>query len=113
MTLTITLPEALEKRLAREARARDLSLEDYALEILEGALPLATFPTLEQVVAKIKALPRNPDSIHLPTASLADTLRDTPTDADFDLEQWSKEWEAVETEMERMTRENDIAEGRG
>lgn len=113
MTLTINLPEELETRLKREATARALSVEEFALDLLDSALEEETHPTLEEVVAKIKAMPPNSASIRLPTGSLADALRDTPSDPDFDLERWNKDWAAVESEMKRIAREDDIAEGRG
>lgn len=113
MTLTIILPEDLEKRLKREATAHDLSLEEYALGLLDNALEQIESPTLETVVANIKAIPPNPNSIRAATGSLAEALQSGPTDLDFDLEQWSREWDSVESEMNQATRSNDEAEGRG
>lgn len=122
MTLTITLPEDLEKRLKREATAHDLSLEEYALGLLDNALEQAAsptreeqeqLPTLEEVVANIRALPPNPNSIRLATGSLAEALGNAPSDPDFDLAQWTRDWGAVESDMNRATVADDKAEGRG
>lgn len=113
MTLIINLPQELETKLKREATARELSPEEYALNLLDDALEQESFPTPKEVVAKIKALPPNPASIRRATGSLADALRNAPHDPDFDLAQWQKDWDAAEAEMKRITRENDIAEGRG
>lgn len=113
MTLTINLPKDLETKLKREAEARALSPEAYALDLLDNALEEEGFPTPKEVVARIKATPPNPASVRRATGSLADALRDAPHDPDFDLEQWQREWDAVEAEMKRITRENDIGEGRG
>lgn len=69
-------------------------------------------PSVSEVVNRIKAIPPNTDLIRQPEGSLADALRDGPTDPDFDLEQWQKEWEAAEAEIKRINLEDDIAEGR-
>lgn len=114
MSMVIRLPQELENRLKREADARALPAEELALVILDHALEEETEPTLEEVVAKIKALPPNPDSIQYPTGSLEDYLRNAPLEpTDFDAEQWEKEWAEIEAEMKRIDREDDIAEGRG
>jgi cell pole-organizing protein PopZ len=80
---------------------------------LEAGAEADDAPTLEEVVAQIKATPPNPAAIHPATASLADLLLDAPEDPDFDLERWTQQWAAVEAEMKAITRANDIAEGRG
>ncbi len=114
MTLLIHLSQELETRLKREASARALSPEDYALALLDDALLEETTPTPEEVVAKIKTIPPEPQYVHPATASVADVLRDMPPEpTDFDLEQWRREWETVEAEMKRIAREDDLAEGRG
>jgi len=46
------------------------------------------------------------------TKSLADILRSAPADPSFDLEKWNREWSAVESEMEAITRANTRAESR-
>lgn len=109
MTLTINLPKELEEQLKREADARHVPIETIALDLLEEAL----YPTPEQVVEKIRKLPRDPQYVQLPTASVAAVLRDAPPEpTDFDLDQWNKEWTAIEAELKRITHENDLAEGR-
>ncbi|MGH9846180.1 MAG: hypothetical protein ACREEM_46355 [Blastocatellia bacterium] len=124
MAITITLPDILATKLQTEAQARDRSAEEFAVELLDQALtaePKETehFPlTLEEVVAKIKSLPPNPNAYRLPTGSLADYLEkslaaEAEDDEEFDLEAWQREWDAVEEEMKAITRANDIAEGRG
>lgn len=121
MTLIINLPEDLEKRLKQEATAHDTSIEEFALGLLENALEpdlsptweeREASPTLEQVVANIRALPPNPNSIRPATGSLAEALRDAPVDPAFDLEQWTMDWQRVETEMDQATKADDSAEGR-
>lgn len=116
MTMTITLPDQLAVKLQAEARQQHLSPDELALNILADALKLEDeadeYPTLEEVVAKIKATPPNPANIHPATQSLADLLRDAPHDPDFDLETWNREWAKVEAEMKAITRADNIAEGR-
>ncbi len=114
MTLTINLPQDLESRLEREASTRQLSIEEIALDILDNALSRDSLSmTPQQVVAKIQSTPPNAQSIRVASGSLADALRAAPSDPEFDLDQWNAEWAAVEAEMKTITRENDIAEGRG
>jgi plasmid stability protein len=113
MTITITLPDQLEAQLQREAAAQQRSVEEVALAILSEALDQErTGPTLEDVVAKIQALPPNPQNIRPARGSLADALRNTSEPSDFDLARWNEEWAAVEAEMKAITRANDRAEGR-
>lgn len=69
--------------------------------------------TLEQFVARIQARPSHPDSIIPAQGSLRDALRNpTYEDDDFDLEEWTKQWSAIEQEMQEITRQDDTAEGR-
>jgi len=42
---------------------------------------------------------------------LAEALRNAPEDPDFDLAEWTAQWQAVEAEMKAITRANDVAEG--
>jgi prevent-host-death family protein len=70
-------------------------------------------PELVALVEQIKATPPNPDAIHPATTSLAELLQDAPEDADFDLETWTRQWNAIEAEMKASDRADDIAEGRG
>jgi hypothetical protein len=115
MSITITLPADVEKGLQAKAEAQQVSVDELIVDILTQVVetePDDFFPSLEEVVAEIKATPPNPACVHPPTASLADLLREAPTDPDFDLETWQREWNRIEAEMKAITRANDIAEGR-
>lgn len=70
-------------------------------------------PELMALVEAIKATPPNPNNIHPATASLADLLQNAPEDPDFDLESWTRQWDAIEAEMKAIDRADDIAEGHG
>ena len=70
-------------------------------------------PKLIALVERIKATPPNPAAIHPATDSLAELLRDAPEDPNFDLETWTRQWNAIEAEMKAIDRADDIAEGRG
>lgn len=114
MALTLTIPDELAEQLQQAAEEQQLSVEEIFVQILRRALHRsAYFPTPEQVVAKIKALPKNPMNPIPAQGSLLDYLRNSPTDPNFDLDAWNREWKAVEAEMKAVTRGNDIAEGRG
>ena len=114
MPVTITLPDELARNLQIRAETRQVSLEQLVADILTQAFVVEDdFPTLEEVVAEIKATPPNPAAIRPATGSLAEDLQNSPEDPDFDLETWTREWARVEAEMKAITRANDIAEGRG
>ena len=114
MALTLTIPDDLAEQLQQAAEEQQLSVEETVAQILRNALPHANyFPTPEQVVAKIKALPKNPLNPIPAQGSLMEYLRNSPTDPNFDLDAWNREWKAVEAEMKAITSANDVAEGRG
>ena len=114
MALFLELPKQIEKELQRQADSRALSPEAVALLLLQEALTPETTdpsPTPQEVVDKIKQLPPNPNAFRPAQGSLAEALESAPTDPDFDLEEWTKEWQLVEAELRAMTLSNTIAEG--
>lgn len=69
--------------------------------------------TPEQVIANVQARPIRLESVIQPKGSLLVALKNpTYADEDFDLDEWTKEWQAVEREMDAITHQNDLAEGR-
>jgi predicted DNA-binding protein len=70
------------------------------------------YPSLEEVVAKIKATPSNPANFHPATQSLAELLVNSPSDPSFDEEEWNQEWARAEEEIKAITRADDQSEGR-
>ena len=99
MSLTITLPDTIEAQLRRKAKAKQLSVEELALDILSTALEgEESLYVLEKVVARIQAMPPNPHSIRPASGSLGKALRHAPEDPDFDLAIWNQEWMAVEAD---------------
>ncbi len=112
MALSIQLTDELENKLNREAKIRKLSPEQVVVDILAGALENDLIPTVAEVVALIKATPPNPAMITPPQGSLADALRHGPTDPDFDLDTWERDWAIAEEELKRINLLDDIAEGR-
>lgn len=117
MGTTITLPEGIESRLRRRAKVQELSIQELALDILHDALDKddALFSdelSLEEVIARIQAMPANPHGIRAAHSSLADALRNAPKVPNFDLDAWQHEWEAVDAEIRAITYADDVAEGR-
>lgn len=111
MTLTITLPDELVEQLQQTAEAQQLSMDETVALILRNALhDNAYFPTLDQVVAKIKATPPNPLSIRPAQGSLADALRAAPRDPEFNLATWTWLWEAIEAEIGALATESGMPE---
>lgn len=116
MPITITLPAELEENLQAKAEAQQRPLDELIVDILANAVEAEAdddWPTLEEVVAEIKALPPNPAAIRPATGSLAEALANSPHDPDFDLETWQRDWAKIEAEMKAIDRANEIAEGRG
>jgi len=106
------LEEIEDVREAIEIKARIASGEERTYSHAEVWDEEDTYPSLEEVVAKIKATPSNPSSFLPATQSLADLLANSPDDPSFDEEAWNREWAEVEAEIETITRANDRAEGR-
>jgi len=106
------LEEIEDMRETVEIKAHIASGEERTYPHEEVWYEEDTYPSLEEVVAKIKATPSDPSNIHLPAQSLAELLADAPDDPSFDEGAWDREWAAVEAEMKDLTRANDRAEGR-
>ncbi len=112
MSMTITVPEPLAGQLKRKAEQDYGDAEKIALTILQDALDSEDFPTVEEVVAKIRSTPPNAKMIRVAQTSLADALRNAPEDLDFNLEEWERQWSMFEEGLKATTIANDIAEGR-
>lgn len=114
MNLTITLPEPLTLALKQRAAQEHKPPVDLALKLLADALEEEEdFPTLEEIVAQIKATPPDPSAIHPPQESLLQLLLDSPPDPNFNLQEWEQEWGHVEAEMKAISRANALAEELG
>lgn len=123
MEITLSLPDVLATKLQTEARAQKRPAEEVAVELLDQALKVELElqeyvpPTLEEVVARIRATPPNPQMIRPPQGSLGEYLAASIAAEDpnepFDEAEWNRQWAAVEAEMKAITRANDLAEGRG
>ena len=96
MTITITLPESIEAKLQQRAKRQQLSITELILNILDDVLEEDDFGlSLDEVVAKIQALPPNPNNIRPAIGSLAEALRESPTDPTFNLAEWQQEWQTI------------------
>ncbi len=116
MSITLTLPESVAARLQTEARARQRSAAELAVELLDQALPGAVNQALEELMSKVSAKPPNPACVRPAAGSLADALTASNTvevaaNGAFDLPEWQRQWAAVEAEMKELERANDRAEG--
>ena len=60
--------------------------------------------TPEEVVADIKRLGPGVSSVQPATASLRELLENAPSDPDFDLEEWTRDWAKIEAEMKEAER---------
>lgn len=105
MSLRVNLPDELAGELAQRATQQRRTAQEVVIDLLNRALGIDQvdgFETPEQVVARIQTLPRNPAALHPAQESLADALRRTSTNEDFDLEEWNQEWAKVEAEIRSL-----------
>ena len=114
MSVTITVGDPLAVQLQRQARSQRMPVDEFVLTLLQNALRVVNedAPTLEEVVANIKATPPTAANLRPATASLRDALRHASECPDFDVASWEQAWRDVEQEMKVTTRANAIAEGR-
>jgi plasmid stability protein len=104
MTVTITLPDHIETQLRCRAQAQQRSVEELILDILNRILDGdMTIPTPEEVVNKIRTSVPNPHNLRPAQGSLAEALRDAPTDPDFDLNQNSQHWDTDDVGSSRFS----------
>ena len=116
MALQISLPDELAGELTRRASQQRRTAQEVVIDLLNHAFGIGedTYSeTPEQVVARIQALPKNPDALRPAQESAADALRRTITNKDFDLDAWEREWATVEAEMREMTILDEIRDTRG
>lgn len=97
MTLTISLPDAVQAKLEKRAKAIDWSVEKMAAHLLDEALSSIPAPgqdemTPESVVARILSSPPKPQNVRAAIGSLSEALRESKSDYNFDLEEWTQEW---------------------
>ena len=114
MATTITLPDSLEARLKQQATGEQ-SLEDVALALLHDAVASLSAPSLDEVVARIKATPPASQPVRPAAGSLADALRaeqHDPAEPAQYWEHWDARWAAAEAELRAMTLADDLREGR-
>ncbi len=116
MEITITLPDFLAAKLQTKAQLRKRPAEEVAVELLDEVLTDQIDVDLDAAIARVRALPVDPGLIHQPTGSLEQYLeesiaREDKENADFDLGDWQKEWDAFEAEQKAVDRADDVAEG--
>jgi hypothetical protein len=89
--------------------------ETAMLADANGGAVESTSSTLEELIAQIKALPPNPQSIHSPDKPveqlLAELDANPPSEALFSYEEWQQLWQEFEAEQKAFEHENDVAEG--
>ena len=99
---TLIVPEQYRRNLSSRTPVRIILLvEDEAGE-QPDTLTLVQEPSIEQVVARIQQLGANPANITPASGLLGQHLSELMQESDptFDLEQWQKEWDQIESAME-------------
>jgi hypothetical protein len=129
MEITLTLPESMVERLERQAEQLNVSVDDLAWNLFSNGLPgdsLATLhpagadqparPSLAEVVARIQAIPPNPDAV-IPATTTIDQVvaywaANPPVEDDLAPEEWDRLWAAFEQELKVIDRADGLAEER-
>ena len=108
MTLTITLPEPLNELLERKATRLQIPIDELATKLLSDVLldEAEDEPTLEEIVARIQALPPNPEGFQRAErahdlAYIDWLLANPPTDT-MTMEEWEQFWPEIEQKIEAM-----------
>lgn len=128
MTMTVTLSENIAERLQAHADKFHLSLDALVEKLLADALPVAEtngvhapaddddLPSLEEVVAMIKATPPNLAAFHPATKTVAQLMAELEAnpseESDITPEEWDRLWAKFEQGLKAADRADDIAEGR-
>lgn len=128
MTVTVTLSARVSEHLQAHADKFHLSLDALVEKLLADALPVVEangfhgpaddddLSSLEEVVARIKATPPNPDAIHPATKSvdelIADLQANPPSDELLTFEEMWPHWQAFEQELKDMDQADAVRAGR-
>src|SRR5258706_5310459 len=92
------LEETEDVEAASKIKEGIASGEEHTSPYNDVGLEEDTYPSLEEVVERIKATSSNPASFHPATQSLAELLANAPSDPSFDEEAWNREWSRIEAE---------------
>lgn len=93
----------------RTAAVIQMNMWQNLLDLLDATGQVATAEgideiTPEQVVAGVQTRPVCSENVILPKGSLLEALQNpTYVDEDFDLDEWTKQWLAVEKEMKAIS----------
>ncbi len=127
MSTSITLPAPLTDWLELRAQRLQLSVDQLVAQLISDALldeqydlppvePDENFPTQEEIVAGIQALPPNPKTFHPATKSveqlLADLAASPSPKSGITPSEWDRMWAAFEQENKTVDLANETAEGR-
>jgi len=115
MPTTVTLDDGLAIKLGQHAKKRKKTMSEYVTQILEDAvngdgMNREDAEELTEVLRKTRSTGQSAAAIRQATGSLSEALSEEAPGAQFDVEQWDREWAAVEDEIRSATEANDIAE---
>lgn len=127
MTVTVTLSERLSEHLQAHADKFHLSLDALVEKLLVDALPVVEtngfhlspadddLPSLEEVIAKIKATGPNPDAIErgdkVGDMAYIQSLLDNPPTDTLTVAEWEEYWPAFEQELKELDQARAVAKG--
>lgn len=109
MTLTISLSDETQRKLKKRADAFKWSEEQMASHLIDTVLN-ASLPSLDEIIERVRNLPPSLENRPTSNLALAEALRNGPEDPDFNLAEWTAQWQAVEAEMKAIERADAIAD---
>jgi hypothetical protein len=124
--MTITLDNQLDNALQELAQQLQLPPEEVVVKAVKqfvhgkekngspkNGVALQYQLQLKELVAEIQATSPNPAMIIPAQGSMTNTLAELallPKDPDFDLAEWTQQWEAIEAEIKAINKANTLAE---
>jgi hypothetical protein len=109
----LVIPEAYAKTLSTGESVRVILLvKENGYHNDHREEPTDKPSSLEDLVAEIKRMPPNPANIKPASGLLGEKLANpvTDPDPDFDLEEWTREWDRLEAEMKAQSLAHEAAE---
>ena len=107
----ITNQLSASERLFLAKALLDSLIVDEAETIEEQSDPAERLPTLEEVVAQIKATPPNPQQIQRATKTVAEVLADwqetPPAEPRLTTEEWEQSWWVVRQAMKQRDQKHE------
>jgi hypothetical protein len=102
MTISIDVPDTLAHDLEEIAKKQRLTLNDFAVQLLESAVHsdvAVESPTPQDIVARILATKRSSNTQIESGRNLAQALANAVHEDPIDAKEWAAKWAVIEKQM--------------